>query len=171
MNPKQKKKKKQQRRKEFAYYFQYFGKSLEQKNLTIEDLRPNNIGGFNSLKNLRLSCFECNNNKGNILRSPSQEKHKFFIPILTNNATAILNHYLKSPTFLKYSSNSCFFNISVSSLLYKISLSVSVFHYLKRSAIDCITFLILARSVLISFLFTSPLFPYSLNPLLKICMG
>ena len=77
MNPKQKKKKKQQRRKEFAYYFQYFGKYLEPKNLTIEDLRPNNIGDFNSLKNLRLSCFECNNNKGNALHSLSQEKHKF----------------------------------------------------------------------------------------------
>ncbi|MBD2236316.1 HNH endonuclease [Aulosira sp. FACHB-113] len=37
---------------------------------TIEHLLPKSLGGSNSLSNLRLACFSCNNSRGNSLLPP-----------------------------------------------------------------------------------------------------
>nr|WP_267313724.1 HNH endonuclease [Nostoc sphaeroides] len=41
---------------------------------TIEHLVPKSLGGSNSLSNLRLACFTCNNSRGNSLLPPQNRK-------------------------------------------------------------------------------------------------
>jgi len=43
---------------------------LPAKNLTLDHLKPSSKGGSNSLENLRLACFPCNNSRGNSLFAP-----------------------------------------------------------------------------------------------------
>jgi 5-methylcytosine-specific restriction endonuclease McrA len=38
--------------------------------LTLDHLKPKSRGGSNSLENLRLACFPCNNSRGNSLYPP-----------------------------------------------------------------------------------------------------
>ncbi|WP_445638757.1 HNH endonuclease [Nostoc sp. DSM 114161] len=43
---------------------------MPQERLTIEHLLPKSRGGSNSFENLRLSCFKCNNTRGNSIYPP-----------------------------------------------------------------------------------------------------
>ncbi|GGA20294.1 MULTISPECIES: HNH endonuclease [unclassified Okeania] len=78
MNPKQKRKKKQQLIEDFGCYCWWCGKCLMPEKLTIEHLLPRSKGGSNSKENLRLSCFKCNNSRGNSLYPPGWEQGKCF---------------------------------------------------------------------------------------------
>lgn len=44
--------------------------SFSPKELTLDHLKPKSRGGSNSLENLRLACFPCNNSRGNSLYPP-----------------------------------------------------------------------------------------------------
>ncbi|MBD2097328.1 HNH endonuclease [Trichocoleus sp. FACHB-591] len=50
------------------------GCCLPPKKLTREHLIPRSRGGSNSLENLRLACFQCNNSRGNSLYPPRWRK-------------------------------------------------------------------------------------------------
>jgi 5-methylcytosine-specific restriction endonuclease McrA len=50
------------------------GKELEENEQTIDHLMPQSRGGSNSLENLRISCFPCNNSRGNSLFPPKQNR-------------------------------------------------------------------------------------------------
>ncbi|WP_442938035.1 HNH endonuclease [Nostoc sp.] len=45
-------------------------KQMTNSERTIEHLVPKSLGGCNSLSNLRLACFTCNNSRGNSLFPP-----------------------------------------------------------------------------------------------------
>ncbi|WP_180277474.1 HNH endonuclease [Nostoc sp. 'Peltigera malacea cyanobiont' DB3992] len=74
MNSKQKRNKKQQLIDLYGYYCWWCRQNIPQKNLTFDHLLPKSRGGYNSFENLRLSCFECNNTRGNSLYPPIQIK-------------------------------------------------------------------------------------------------
>jgi 5-methylcytosine-specific restriction endonuclease McrA len=74
MNPKQRRKKKQQLLKEFGSCCWWCRQGLSKEKLTIEHLFPKSRGGTNSLENLRLACFSCNNSRGNSLYPPKLSK-------------------------------------------------------------------------------------------------
>lgn len=70
MNSKQRKSKKQQLLKEYGAFCCYCHRNLPESKLTLEHLKPRSRGGSNSLENLRLACFECNNGRGDSLLFP-----------------------------------------------------------------------------------------------------
>lgn len=49
-------------------------KQMTNSERTIEHLVPKSLGGSNSLSNLRLACFTCNNSRGNSLLPPQIRK-------------------------------------------------------------------------------------------------
>jgi 5-methylcytosine-specific restriction endonuclease McrA len=46
---------------------------LAPEKLTLDHLIPKSKGGSNSFENLRLSCFSCNNSRGNSLYPPRKK--------------------------------------------------------------------------------------------------
>jgi 5-methylcytosine-specific restriction endonuclease McrA len=46
------------------------GCTLSREQITLDHLMPRSEGGSNSLENLRLTCFSCNNQRGNSLFPP-----------------------------------------------------------------------------------------------------
>ncbi len=74
MNSKQKHNKKQQLIDLYGSYCWWCCQNIPQKNLTFDHLLPKSRGGSNSFENLRLSCFPCNNSRGNSLYPPSRIK-------------------------------------------------------------------------------------------------
>jgi 5-methylcytosine-specific restriction endonuclease McrA len=49
---------------------------LPEEKLTLDHLKPKSRGGSNSLENLRLACFPCNNSRGNSLYPPQQPRSR-----------------------------------------------------------------------------------------------
>jgi 5-methylcytosine-specific restriction endonuclease McrA len=74
MNPKQKESKKSQLLQEYGYGSRcwWCGCDLPSSELTLDHLKPKSRGGSNSLENLRLACFPCNNSRGNSLYPPKK---------------------------------------------------------------------------------------------------
>ncbi|MDZ8026852.1 MAG: HNH endonuclease [Nostoc sp. SerVER01] len=70
MNSKQKRNKKQQLIDLYDSNCWWCRQNLPQEKLTIEHLLPKSRGGSNSFENLRLSCFKCNNTRGNSIYPP-----------------------------------------------------------------------------------------------------
>jgi 5-methylcytosine-specific restriction endonuclease McrA len=70
MNPKQKRSKKQQLVKKYGACCWWCGKPGSIDKLTVEHLHPKSRRGSNSLENLRLACFTCNNSRGNSMFPP-----------------------------------------------------------------------------------------------------
>ncbi|WP_309738822.1 MULTISPECIES: HNH endonuclease signature motif containing protein [unclassified Chamaesiphon] len=46
--------------------------TLPSDKLTLDHLKPKSKGGSDSLENLRLACFPCNNSRGNSLYPPQK---------------------------------------------------------------------------------------------------
>ncbi len=78
MNPKQRRNKKQQLIDLYGSDCWWCRQNLPQENLTFDHLLPKSRGGSNSFENLRLSCFPCNNSRGNSLYPPSGKKLNYF---------------------------------------------------------------------------------------------
>ena len=78
MNSKQKRKKKQQLINLYGNYCWWCRQDLPQTNLTFDHLLPQSHGGSDSFENLRLSCFPCNNSRGNSLYPPVSKKLNYF---------------------------------------------------------------------------------------------
>ncbi|MEH1985657.1 MULTISPECIES: HNH endonuclease [unclassified Nostoc] len=78
MNPKQKRNKKQQLSDLYGSSCWWCRQNIPQQKLTIEHLLPKSRGGSNSFENLRLSCFSCNNSRGNSLYPPGSKKLNCF---------------------------------------------------------------------------------------------
>ncbi|BAY99691.1 HNH endonuclease [Tolypothrix tenuis PCC 7101] len=74
MNTKQKQSKKNQLIVLYGSYCWWCGNCMTQDKLTLEHLMPKSLGGTNSLENLRLACFSCNNNRGNSLFPPKWKR-------------------------------------------------------------------------------------------------
>jgi 5-methylcytosine-specific restriction endonuclease McrA len=72
MNPKQKQSKKIQLLQEYGSCCWWCGRHLPSNQLTLDHLKPKSRGGSNSLENLRLACFPCNNSRGNSLYPPKK---------------------------------------------------------------------------------------------------
>jgi 5-methylcytosine-specific restriction endonuclease McrA len=72
MNPNQKRAKKAQLISDYGSRCWWCGHCLSEKKLTLDHLKPKSRGGSNSLENLRLACFPCNNSRGNSLYPPQQ---------------------------------------------------------------------------------------------------
>lgn len=70
MNPQQKQNKKRQLIHTYGCYCWWCGQNLPPQQLTFDHLLPKSRGGSNSLENLRLTCFTCNNKRGNSLYPP-----------------------------------------------------------------------------------------------------
>lgn len=73
MNPQQRKSKKLQLSNTYGCYCWWCDQKLSLNQLTIDHLVPRSRGGSNSLENLRLTCFPCNNKRGNSLYPPSSK--------------------------------------------------------------------------------------------------
>ncbi|MBW4678665.1 MAG: HNH endonuclease [Microcoleus vaginatus WJT46-NPBG5] len=71
MSSKQRKSKKRQLIKKFGSCCWWCRKSLREAELTLDHLLPKSEGGSNSLENLRLACFRCNNSRGKSLYPPT----------------------------------------------------------------------------------------------------
>ncbi len=78
MNSKQKQSKKRQLIVLYGHYCWWCGYCLKENELTIEHLYPQSLGGSNSFENLRLSCFKCNNSRGNSVYPPNWRKANCF---------------------------------------------------------------------------------------------
>jgi 5-methylcytosine-specific restriction endonuclease McrA len=76
MNSKQKHKKKQKLIDDYGSSCWWCGKVLTSEKLTIDHLRPLSRGGSDDLENLRLTCFSCNNSRGNSLYPPGWHQSK-----------------------------------------------------------------------------------------------
>ena len=74
MNPKQKQSKKRKLIELYGHYCWWCGQCLPPEKLTIEHLLPRSHRGTNSFENLRISCFPCNNSRGNSLYPPGWKK-------------------------------------------------------------------------------------------------
>lgn len=72
MNPKQRQSKKSQLLEEYGSCCWWCGCHLPSNQLTLDHLKPRSRGGSNSLENLRLACFLCNNSRGNSLFPPKR---------------------------------------------------------------------------------------------------
>jgi 5-methylcytosine-specific restriction endonuclease McrA len=72
MTPKQKRARKAQLISEFGSRCWWCSCCLPEEKLTLDHLKPKSRGGSNSLENLRLACFPCNNSRGNSLYPPQQ---------------------------------------------------------------------------------------------------
>ena len=79
MTSKQKRSKKAQLLNEYGLRCWWCGCCLPAEKLTIDHLKPKSKGGSNSLENLRLSCFQCNNSRGNSLFPPCFYRTKSII--------------------------------------------------------------------------------------------
>jgi 5-methylcytosine-specific restriction endonuclease McrA len=77
MNPQQKHNKKAQLLSEYDSRCWWCGCYLPSEKLTIDHLKPKSRGGSNSLENLRLACFKCNNSRGDSLYPPQQQSRGF----------------------------------------------------------------------------------------------
>ncbi|MDF5708503.1 MAG: HNH endonuclease [Nostoc sp. S4] len=78
MNSKQKRNKKQQLLDFYGSNCWWCRQNIPQARLTIEHLLPKSCGGSNSFENLRLSCFKCNNTRGNSIYPPISIKGNIF---------------------------------------------------------------------------------------------
>ncbi len=70
MNSQSKRNKKQKLIAFYGHYCWWCAKDLKEDEMTIEHLLPRSSGGTNSWENLRLSCKQCNNSRGNSLFPP-----------------------------------------------------------------------------------------------------
>ena len=70
MSSAQKRSKRQKLLQMYGNYCWWCGKQMKKSERTIEHLIPKSRGGSNSLSNLRLACFTCNNSRGNSLLPP-----------------------------------------------------------------------------------------------------
>ncbi|MEB3179990.1 MAG: HNH endonuclease [Nostocaceae cyanobacterium] len=74
MSSKQKRNKKQKLIQVYGSQCWWCRQSLSEEMLTIDHLYPSSLGGSNSMENLRLACFKCNNSRGNSLYPPGFSK-------------------------------------------------------------------------------------------------
>ncbi|MBD2041743.1 HNH endonuclease [Microcoleus sp. FACHB-672] len=65
MSSKQKKSKKRQLIEKFGSCCCWCHKFFPEAEVTLDHLHPRSKGGSNSLENLQLACFRCNNSRGN----------------------------------------------------------------------------------------------------------
>ena len=72
MSSNQKRNKKQKLMDLYGVCCWWCRKDVPKDKLTIDHLVPQSRGGSNSLENLRLSCWQCNNSRGNSLYPPSR---------------------------------------------------------------------------------------------------
>ncbi|MBW4652384.1 MAG: HNH endonuclease [Kaiparowitsia implicata GSE-PSE-MK54-09C] len=72
MTPKQKRAKKAQLISDYGLRCWWCDYCLPEEKLTLDHLKPKSRGGSNSLENLRLACFPCNNSRGNSLYPPKR---------------------------------------------------------------------------------------------------
>jgi 5-methylcytosine-specific restriction endonuclease McrA len=72
MTSKQKRTKKAQLISDYGSRCWWCEHCLPAENLTLDHLKPKSRGGSNSLENLRLACFPCNNSRGNSLYPPQR---------------------------------------------------------------------------------------------------
>ncbi len=70
MNSKQKRTKKDQLVKEYGSCCYWCRCDFPAEKLTLDHLKPRSRGGSDSLENLRLACFPCNNSRENSLYPP-----------------------------------------------------------------------------------------------------
>jgi len=83
MNGRQKRNKKNQLIDEYGLCCWWCGCSSEK--LTIDHLKPRSKGGSDSLENLRLACFPCNNSRGNSLFPPQKKSKIFSLSSISNS--------------------------------------------------------------------------------------
>ncbi|WP_373539863.1 HNH endonuclease [Chamaesiphon sp.] len=74
MNSKQKRSKTASLVKDFGSQCWWCGCKLSPDKITLDHLKPQSKGGSNSLENLRLACFHCNNSRGNSLYPPQKKR-------------------------------------------------------------------------------------------------
>jgi 5-methylcytosine-specific restriction endonuclease McrA len=67
MTPKQKRAKKALLVSDYGSRCWWCNRCLSEEKLTLDHLKPKSRGGSNSLENLRLACFQCNNSRGDSL--------------------------------------------------------------------------------------------------------
>ncbi|PSB32803.1 HNH endonuclease [Stenomitos frigidus] len=72
MNSKQRQSKKAQLGCEFGSECFWCRCKLPLEELTLDHVKPKSRGGSDSLENLRLACFPCNNSRGNSLFPPQR---------------------------------------------------------------------------------------------------
>lgn len=70
MNSQQKRSKKKQLEAKFGSYCYWCRRYFPINELTIDHLIPKSLGGSDSIENLRLSCKNCNQERGNSLFPP-----------------------------------------------------------------------------------------------------
>ncbi|NJL62327.1 MAG: HNH endonuclease [Methylacidiphilales bacterium] len=85
MNSKQKRNKKTQLIREYGSRCWWCGCYLPSEELTIDHLKPKSKGGSDSLENLRLACFQCNNSRGNSLFPPEKKSKAFSLSSISNS--------------------------------------------------------------------------------------
>jgi 5-methylcytosine-specific restriction endonuclease McrA len=73
MTTKQKQSRKASLIKEFGSKCWWCECTLSSDKLTLDHLKPKSKGGSDSLENLRLACFPCNNSRGNSLYPPRKK--------------------------------------------------------------------------------------------------
>ncbi|GAX34484.1 HNH endonuclease [Nodularia sp. NIES-3585] len=77
MSPASKRSKRQQLLKMYGNCCCWCRKQMTKSETTIEHLIPKSRGGSNSISNLRLACFTCNNSRGNSLLPPGIRNSAF----------------------------------------------------------------------------------------------
>jgi 5-methylcytosine-specific restriction endonuclease McrA len=85
MNSKQKRNKKTQLMGEYGSCCWWCRCCLPSEELTLDHLKPKSRGGSNSLENLRLTCFQCNNSRGNSLYPPEKKSKAFSLSSISNS--------------------------------------------------------------------------------------
>ncbi len=86
MSPKQKRARKAQLISEYRSCCWWCHKQLSPEELTIDHLKPKSKGGSNSLENLRLACYPCNNSRGNSLYPP----RRLFTPAISMSILCLM---------------------------------------------------------------------------------
>lgn len=84
MNPKQKQNKRNYLIREYGSCCWWCRGCFPLEELTLDHLKPKSRGGSNSLENLRLACFQCNNSRGNSLFPPQQKSKGFSLNRIPN---------------------------------------------------------------------------------------
>ncbi len=85
MNTRQKRNKKTQLIGGFGLRCWWCEDCLPSEKLTLDHLIPKSRGGSNSLENLRLACFQCNNSRGDSLYPPEKKSKVFSLSSISNS--------------------------------------------------------------------------------------
>ncbi|MGB3207842.1 MAG: HNH endonuclease [Crinalium sp.] len=79
MSPASKRRKRHHLLQMYGNHCCWCDKQMTKSERTIEHLVPKSLGGSNTISNLRLACFTCNNLRGNSLLPP-RFKNTFELP-------------------------------------------------------------------------------------------